>query len=57
MTFTFSFRGTIYLAYQHSAQEEQDKKKIDDFEIYGHKFEQYMTGGMDSYFVSDVFSF
>ncbi|MPC20292.1 Decapping and exoribonuclease protein [Portunus trituberculatus] len=40
------FKGTIYLTYQHEAQEDQkDKEKSSLLEIYGHKFEQYMRGG------------
>uniref|UniRef100_A0A0N7ZC26 Decapping nuclease n=1 Tax=Scylla olivacea TaxID=85551 RepID=A0A0N7ZC26_SCYOL len=40
------FKGSVYVAYQYEVEEEEkDKEKCSLIEIYGHKFEQYMTGG------------
>ncbi|XP_063877642.1 decapping and exoribonuclease protein-like isoform X2 [Scylla paramamosain] len=40
------FKGSVYVAYQYEVEEEEKgKEKCCLIEIYGHKFEQYMTGG------------
>ncbi|KAG0713986.1 Decapping and exoribonuclease protein [Chionoecetes opilio] len=40
-----SFKGSIYMTYKYDDHEGEKKDNSACFENYGHKFQQYMTGG------------
>lgn len=51
--FIVSFKGSIYIDYpayeDDDEEEEEEEVEVDPIiSVYGHKFEQYMTGGMNS---------
>lgn len=54
---TTSFKGTIYLMSNPDKEKHKEKQGVSVVEMYGHKFEQYMTGGMDSIVALDGYIF